>query len=543
MEAQQGPPRSKLRSVLAALPTTFVLVGLCALGVWGHRTGWKAPAFAQLFGVADKSTAEDWCEAHNVPDSECIACHPELAGESGADWCKEHGVPESKCTVCHPEILTTGVAGDWCREHGLPESGCTICHPEIARKGELAPDADAATVSADGAAAGGGAARIRDPKTCQTHALKVQFASTASVAKVGLRLGKVLERPMAEALTANAELDYDRSRFARLASKAAGTLLRVERELGAAVRAGDLLAVVESADVGRAKAELLRAQVAADVATRAAARLQVSSEAGFRTETERLAAEGEARAASARLFEARQALASFGFVLPAGALGEPELAALGFTEAELAREHPGAVSSNLLPLRSPLDGVVVKREAVVGQTVERDGTLFEVADTSRMWIELHVTPADARRIRLDAAVVFRPDDARDEVLTGRVQWIATAVDGVTRTALVRALAEDASGAMRARTFGRAKVVVRTSPTAIVVPTEAIQWEGCCHVVFVRLADTVFQTRKVQLGTRDAAYTEILGGVLPGEVVVTTGSHVLKSEILKSSLGAGCCADE
>jgi cobalt-zinc-cadmium efflux system membrane fusion protein len=72
-----------------------------------------------------------------------------------------------------------------------------------------------------------------------------------------------------------------------------------------------------------------------------------------------------------------------------------------------------------------------------------------------------------------------------------------------------------------------------------VPNEAIQWEGCCHIVFVRLADDIFQARKLKLGASINGYTEVLVGVLPGEVVATEGSHVLKSEILKSALGAGC----
>ena len=78
--------------------------------------------------------------------------------------------------------------------------------------------------------------------------------------------------------------------------------------------------------------------------------------------------------------------------------------------------------------------------------------------------------------------------------------------------------------------------MRTKKKAIVVPDEAIQWEGCCHVVFVQQTDTVFLTRKVRLGLRQDGYTEILVGVRPGEVVVTTGSHVLKSDILKNRLG-------
>jgi len=116
------------RSALSYLPTAVVFLGLGALGAWGHHTGWKVPKFSDLVGRSAPEQKEDWCEAHNVPDSRCIACHPELAGADAKDWCKEHGVPESRCTVCHPEILTKGVAGDWCREHGVPESGCTICN-------------------------------------------------------------------------------------------------------------------------------------------------------------------------------------------------------------------------------------------------------------------------------------------------------------------------------------------------------------------------------------------------------------------------------
>src|SRR5689334_23138421 len=243
------------RSLLAALPTLLVLSCLAAVGLWGHRTGWKAPKFAQLFGAAPAGQAEDWCVEHNVPDSQCIACHPELAGENPADWCKEHGVPESKCTICHPEILTTGVAGDWCAEHGLPESGCTICHPEIARKGELPADPDAPTVTRG--------ATHPDPRTCQKHALKVQFASVAALAKCGVRLGQVVERPLSDSLVVNAEVDYDQTRFARRASLVAGTARQVAGVLGASVQAGDVLARIDSPEIGRAKAEWLQAQAAA----------------------------------------------------------------------------------------------------------------------------------------------------------------------------------------------------------------------------------------------------------------------------------------
>jgi hypothetical protein len=58
------------------------------------------------------------------------------------DWCGEHEVPESQCTRCNPELIAAFRAtGDWCEEHGLPESQCLICNPDL--KIERPPKAEA----------------------------------------------------------------------------------------------------------------------------------------------------------------------------------------------------------------------------------------------------------------------------------------------------------------------------------------------------------------------------------------------------------------
>lgn len=550
---EQPTKRSFTQTLVSNLPTLLVLGGIAAVGVWGHHTGWKAPKFSELFGSSRQEEKEDWCEAHNVPDSKCIACHPELAGESAAGWCKEHGVAEARCTICHPEILKTGVAGDWCKEHGLPESSCTICHPEIARPGQLRPDESGVTVS-KGSHAGERSEdhphgdpsavtpSLRDPSTCQKHALKVQFASVASIQKAGVRLGQVVERPMSDSVVVNAEADYDRTRFAKLASRVPGTVWRVEREQGAAVKAGDVLAIIDSAEVGRAKSEYLQALASVDVSNQAASRAKTSSAAGFRTETERLQAEAIAREATIRLFNARQALVNLGFTVPLEGTTQETIVTLGIPESILSSMPQGLTPATLIPIVAPFEGVVVLRDVVAGELVEPTDTLFEIADIRKVWVTMDVPQFEAHRIALGLEIIFRPDDARDEVVRGRVTWISTAVDEMTRTVKVRAEVPNPDAALRAHSFGRAQIVVRTSEHAIAVPNEAVQWEGCCYVVFVRLADEIFQTRKVRLGAKDAAYTEIVAGLLPGEIVTTEGSHVLKSEILKSNLGAGCTDD-
>jgi cobalt-zinc-cadmium efflux system membrane fusion protein len=89
-------------------------------------------------------------------------------------------------------------------------------------------------------------------------------------------------------------------------------------------------------------------------------------------------------------------------------------------------------------------------------------------------------------------------------------------------------------------FAEAEIAVRERTAALVVPHAAVQWEGCCNVVFVKRSPTVYEPRKVHLGVSNGAVYEVLSGLAEGEEVVTQGSFLLKTELLKGSIGAGCC---
>lgn len=547
-----GRARRIAAALAGSLPMLVVLACLGGIAHWGHRTGWKAPKFSELFGSIAEEEAEDWCVEHGVPESKCIKCHPELAGESGADWCREHGVPESRCTVCHPEILTNGVAGDWCGGHGVPESNCTLCHPEIAVRGASskgspevsAADAKDVRTSTVGPYTAQSGRVAKDPSTCQTHAQRVQFASAASVEKAGIALGGVVERAMADTLLANAETDYDRTRLATVSSRAAGAAWWVGKEVGDRVNRGEVLALVDSADAGRAKAEFLQAGAYRHLRFLTLERTRNLGDIAPRSEME----ENQAalREAELRSFNARQALINLGFALPPDGASdipnEHELQMLGVPEGIRETFDASNATANLLPIASPLDGVVIERSVVAGEAVEAFKPLLVVADTNRMWIMIDVPQSHAGRIAIGQRVRFAVEPASDDAVAGTIGWMSTAVDEETRTVKVRADVENADGRLLARMFGQAAITIRETPTAIAVPDDAVQWEGCCHLVFVRLTDEIFQPRKIRVGARSGGFTEVLVGVLPGEVVATTGSHVLKSEILKSTLGAGCTCE-
>src|SRR5205085_5566659 len=81
----------------------------------------------------------------------------------------------------------------------------------------------------------------------------------AAAEKAGVDIDVVGEAPMTEFLAANGEVGYDPTRLARLSSRLPGTVWRVDKQVGDPVRAGDVLALVDAAEVGKAKAEYLQA--------------------------------------------------------------------------------------------------------------------------------------------------------------------------------------------------------------------------------------------------------------------------------------------
>lgn len=525
---------------LGALPTVLILVGLGVLGVYGHSTGWKIPARGQ----ASAAPAEDWCEAHNVPQSRCLACNPSLAGGNANDWCKEHGVPESKCTVCHPEILTGAAAADWCREHGVPESQCTTCHPEVAVKGSAPPSTSGREVTWKDEAL-----KLTNARNCQIHLAYVQFASPAAFAKADVSVEQVQQRPMRATVVALAEVSYDQTRVGRVSARVPGIVAWVGAQVGQRVQAGQVLALLDSQDVGRAKASLLEALADFELQTQTHARVKTAAATGLRTAGETQEAAAALRKARVDLFNAQQALQNLGLPCDLEALkelGEKELAEqirfLGVPKEIKDTLPASAKTANLIPLTAGLSGVVVERGVVTGEVLKGAQSAFVVADTTKMWVEASVPQDEAHLLAAGQSLVFRPEGGSGAIARGALSWISTEVNDRTRTVLARAVVDNPDGALRANVFGRASVSVRDAPNAIAVPSEAVHWEGCCHVVFVRVADQIFQPRKVVVGVRQRGFTEIRIGLVAGEVVATRGSHVLKADVLKSRLGAGCADD-
>jgi cobalt-zinc-cadmium efflux system membrane fusion protein len=370
----------------------------------------------------------------------------------------------------------------------------------------------------------------------------VNLDSPEAAEKAGLESVKVEERPMGEYVTAMGEVAYNHHRIAHLAPRAAGTVWSVEKHEGDPIRKGDVLAVISAAELARLKTDLQQALLQVEVRNRS---LQMLRDIAASTPERQLReAEMLLREARVRLSGDQQALLNLGLPLRLAELaGLPDeevarrLARLGLPDEIVTRAGPGRLPADLLPMYAPFDGLVIHHEAVLGEVVSTKEPQFTVADVSTLMVMLNLRVEDANRVARDQDVFFQPDGTKDEV-RGALNWVSAEVDEKTRTVRARATVPNPAGRLRPRTFGTGRVLVRPIPHAVAVPDAAVQWEGKTALVFVRQSETEYLPKQVKLGVKQDGYTQVLEGVQPGDEVVTTGSHVLRSEMLKERIEGG-----
>ncbi|MBL8848290.1 MAG: efflux RND transporter periplasmic adaptor subunit [Planctomycetaceae bacterium] len=494
---------------------------LAGVGYYGHRSDWKMPRFATLAGEVP-SVPHDWCEEHGVPESICVECNrAKFPPEPDYSWCSEHGV--HNCPLHHP-----GAA----QVQGVPD----------VRPDDFARAERAFAVQE----------RQRNNAACTYYQRRIQFASVESVKQAGVDVELVERGRIVESISVGGEIIYDETQHANLSARAPGTVWRVEKKIGDRVETGEVLALIDAMAVGEAKATLMQALAEESLRRQTVERL-TSIGTGAIPGRQIVDAKAEYVKAQVSVLSAEQSLTNLGLPVDIDPLREmpqeqvqEQLRFLGIPESIQSELDVRTGTSNLLPIRTPAEGVIIDRQIVSGEVVDTSRVLFQVADTTRMWLTLNVRAEDAGKIRPGLTVEFVPDGTTEKV-AGTLSWISTAADSETRMVRVRADLANTDGRLRDESFGSGRIILREEPEAILVPVASIHNEGCCQVVFVRdrnwvtspESPKVFHVRTVRVGARTSEQAEIIAGVLPGEVVVSKGSDVLRAQLLKNNLGEGC----
>ena len=186
-------------------------------------------------------------------------------------------------------------------------------------------------------------------------------------------------------------------------------------------------------------------------------------------------------------------------------------------------------------VRSMISGVVTEKHITLGEFVRDDEDIFVVADLSTVWVNVTVYARDIGRVRrgqtADISVVGGGPRA-----TAKIDYIAPALGQESRAATARAVLPNPDLEWRQGMFVNARIVLEEPTVPVAVLDSAIQRIEGRETVFVQEEPGVFQGRLVSLGRSDGEWTEILSGVAAGEPYVSSGSFLLKSELMKSEAG-------
>jgi cobalt-zinc-cadmium efflux system membrane fusion protein len=199
----------------------------------------------------------------------------------------------------------------------------------------------------------------------------------------------------------------------------------------------------------------------------------------------------------------------------------------------------GGGSGPDMSLSSPIAGAILERHATQGENVSQDDNLFVVADLSVVWVIGRVYEQQIAQVSIGMAATLTLVAYPGRSWTGKVDYLASALDKETRTLAVRVEIPNPDGVLRPGLFGTLRLTGADGTDGVLVPELAVQMMEGRSVVFVPGEhEGEFEAVTITVGRTSNAYTEVLAGLTSGTQVVAQGAFVLKSELMRGELGHG-----
>jgi membrane fusion protein, heavy metal efflux system len=310
------------------------------------------------------------------------------------------------------------------------------------------------------------------------------------------------------------ELHPNENAYAEIGAPIASRVVKLSAASGDSIRAGQVLAVLQSGEVGRARSDAIAAQSRLDLAKLTLDRKRRLNADRIVPQREVQEAEAGVEAATAELRAAKATLRSLG---------------LGEADAERLTDDPS------FALRSPVSGTVIERDAVLGQLAEPDKPMFRVGNLGRLWLTAHAFERDAVRVKTGSVARIAFPALPGRSFTGTVTLVGRQVEADSRTVPIRIEIDNRDGLLRPGMSATAWLVVGQGTGEILtVPVAALQRLQERWIVFLPRANNQFEMREVGRGRDMGGEVETLSGLKAGETVVVDGAFLLKAQAERSA---------
>ena len=321
-----------------------------------------------------------------------------------------------------------------------------------------------------------------------------------------------------DVVTAPGEVALDLNQVAKIMSRIEGQVEKIHIQLGDRVKPGQPLAAIGSLQLDQLIEEYLVSKAQVDVAENMYRRTQQL--VADRVVAERRLVEDRGRfiEAQARHQHVREKLLN-----------------MGMTTGELHQlEHGSHQEGHRYTLTSPIAGTVIAQNVVRGQGVAPGNELFEIVDTSRVWVFANLPIEQARKFKEGDVGTILPKGG--EPVTAPLTYLAPVADETTRTIRIRFEVANKLHRLKPREYVNVQLTIDSPPT-LAVPLSALTMVGNVRGVFVQ-RETGYAFVPIEAGREGGGWVEVQKGPTAGEQVVVDGVFDLKNVLLKAHIGSG-----
>lgn len=302
----------------------------------------------------------------------------------------------------------------------------------------------------------------------------------------------------------NGKIAFDENYTARISSPVVGRAVSIKAQIGDAVKAGQVLMVMDSPDLGSAVADARKADADLQLKKQAYQRSKMLLEGG-------VIARKEVENSQADLAESE---------------AEAER-----TSARLRNLGTSRNSNESYAVKSPIAGVVVDRQISPGSEVRPDSTapLFTITNPDHLWATIDLPERDLSKVSQGQSLSIEVSAYPNEVFQGKVLSIGVMVDPTTRRIPVRCEVIS-KGKLKPEMYARITPLGKNNDKVIRIPNTALITEGLYSYVFVETSPGHLKKRRVVLNIQEREFATIKQGLQVGDRVVSSGAILLNSEL-------------
>jgi len=332
----------------------------------------------------------------------------------------------------------------------------------------------------------------------------------------GVVVAAATKQHIAGVISATGKVEANADRIAHVSPRISGKIVSVKASLGDSVAAGQALVTLDSVELGEALNRYHQSKTKLALAQSNMDRIKNLVEKKIAARKDILQAETDYKTAQTELHTDEERLSLYGVSVSILKDGNPK--------------------KPLLPVRSPISGIITEKHAIVGELSDPSKSLYTVADLSTVWVMVDINEKDLAKVRKGQAATVIVGAFPDLKMKGRITYIADLVDQATRTVKARIEVANPGRKLKPEMFATVELALAAdAPSVLAVPEDALQDLDGKKVVFVAEHEAEFEARQVRTGRAAGGMIEIVDGLKEGERYAIKGAFILKSEIKKGEL--------